>query len=50
MAPSKVLFKEFVKDKTIGWNEYEIKFRHEIRNNPNSLNGLPDESAVDGFG
>jgi uncharacterized protein YeaO (DUF488 family) len=23
LAPSKALFKEFVKDKTIGWNEYE---------------------------
>jgi len=40
LAPSKALFKEFVKDKTIDWNEYERKFRREIRNNPNSLNTL----------
>ena len=40
LAPTKALFKEFVKDKTIGWNEYERKFRREIRNNPNSLNAL----------
>jgi putative transposase len=36
LAPNKTLFK----DKTIGWNEYERKFRREIRNNPNSLNAL----------
>jgi uncharacterized protein YeaO (DUF488 family) len=40
LVPSKALFKEFVKDKTIGWNEYERKFRREIRNNPNTLNAL----------
>ena len=40
LAPSKALFTEFVKDKSIGWKEYERKFRCEIGNNPNSLNAL----------
>ena len=40
LAPSKDLFREFVKDKAICWKEYERKFRREIRNNPNSLNAL----------
>jgi uncharacterized protein YeaO (DUF488 family) len=38
--PSKALFKEFLKDKRIGWKEYERKFRLEIKNNPNALNAL----------
>ena len=40
LAPSKALFKEFLKDKRIGWNEYERKFRREIKNNPNALEAL----------
>jgi uncharacterized protein YeaO (DUF488 family) len=40
LAPSKALFKEFLKDKRIGWKEYERKFRLEIKNNPNALNAL----------
>ncbi|MFZ0510602.1 MAG: DUF488 family protein [Candidatus Nitrosopolaris sp.] len=40
LAPSKVLFKEFMQDKKISWSEYEGKFRLEIRNNPKSLNAL----------
>ncbi|MGA9845535.1 MAG: DUF488 family protein [Nitrososphaeraceae archaeon] len=40
LAPSKALFKEFLKDKRIDWNEYERRFRLEIRNSPNALNVL----------
>lgn len=40
LAPSKTLFKEFLKDKRIGWNEYERKFRWEIKNNPNAMGAL----------
>jgi uncharacterized protein YeaO (DUF488 family) len=38
LAPRKALFKEFLRRR--GWNEYERKFRLEIRNNPDTLNVL----------
>jgi uncharacterized protein YeaO (DUF488 family) len=40
LAPSKVLFKEFMHDKKIDWNENESKFRIKIKNNPKPSNAL----------
>jgi uncharacterized protein YeaO (DUF488 family) len=40
LAPSKALFKGFLKDKRISWNEYVRKFRWEIKNNPSAIEAL----------
>ena len=40
LAPSKSLWRDYVKDKKIDWPEYAKRFRFEITNNPESINAL----------
>ena len=40
IAPSRDLWKSYIKDKKIGWPEYERQYIDEIKNNPESVNLL----------
>lgn len=40
LAPSKPLWKEYIKDKKIDWPEYSRRYEIEIRNNPQAVKAL----------
>lgn len=40
LAPSKSLWKEYLKDKKIDWDEYSRRYKSEILNNPLGLKAL----------
>lgn len=40
LAPSKPLWKEYIKDKKIDWPEYSRRYEIEIRNNPRAVKAL----------
>lgn len=40
LAPSKSLWKEYIKDKKIDWPEYSIRYEAEIKDNPQALKAL----------
>jgi uncharacterized protein YeaO (DUF488 family) len=40
LAPSKLLWKEYLKDKKIDWDEYSRRYKLEIQNNPLALKAL----------
>jgi uncharacterized protein YeaO (DUF488 family) len=51
IAPSRDLWKSYIKDKKIGWPEYERQYIDEIKNNPESVNLLQIVSSfVNGNG
>ena len=51
LAPSRDLWKSYIKDKKIGWPEYERQYIDEIKNNPESVNLLQIVSSfVNGNG
>jgi uncharacterized protein YeaO (DUF488 family) len=51
IAPSRDLWKSYIKDKKIGWLEYERQYIDEIKNNPESVNLLQIVSSfVNGNG
>lgn len=47
LAPSKSLWKEYLKDKKIDWNEYSRKYKLEILNNPLALKALNNLASLD---
>jgi uncharacterized protein YeaO (DUF488 family) len=51
LAPSRDLWKSYIKDKEIGWPEYERQYIDEIKNNPGSVHLLQIVSSfVNGNG
>ncbi len=46
LAPSKLHWKEYLKEKKIGWNEYSRRYKLEIRNNPLALNALQNLASL----
>jgi uncharacterized protein YeaO (DUF488 family) len=40
LAPSRVLWKEYIKDKKIDWTEYSRRYIGEIKNNPEAIQVL----------
>jgi len=51
IAPSRDLWKSYIKDKKIGWPEYERQYIDEIKNNPESVHLLQIVSSfVNGNG
>lgn len=40
LAPSKILWKEYFKDKKIDWDEYSRRYKTEILDNPQAINAL----------
>jgi uncharacterized protein YeaO (DUF488 family) len=47
LAPSNLLWKEYLKEKKIDWNEYSRRYKLEIRNNPLALNALQNLASLD---
>lgn len=47
LAPSKTLWKEYLKDKKIDWNEYSLRYKSEILNNPLGLNAIQGLASFD---
>ena len=47
MAPSKSLWKEYLKDKKIDWDEYSHRYKLEILNNPLALKALHNLASPD---
>lgn len=47
LAPSKLLWKEYLKEKKIDWNEYSRRYKLEIRSNPLALNALQNLASLD---
>jgi uncharacterized protein YeaO (DUF488 family) len=47
LAPSKSLWKEYLKDKKIDWNEYSRRYKLEILNNPLALKALHNLASLD---
>lgn len=47
LAPSKSLWKEYLKDKKIDWDEYAHRYRLEIRSNPLALKALHNLASLD---
>jgi uncharacterized protein YeaO (DUF488 family) len=47
LAPSKSLWKEYLKDKKIDWNEYSRRYNLEILNNPLALKALHNLASLD---
>ena len=46
LAPSKSLWKEYLKDKKIDWDEYSRRYKLEIQNNPSALKALYDLASL----
>lgn len=46
LAPSKSLWKEYLKDKKIDWDEYSRRYKLEIRNNPLALKALRNLASL----
>ncbi len=47
LAPSKSLWKEYLKDKKIDWDEYSRRYKLEILNNPLALRALHNLASLD---
>ena len=47
LAPSKLLWKEYLKDKKIDWDEYSRRYILEILNNPLALKALDNLASLD---
>ena len=47
LAPSKSLWKEYLKDKKIDWDEYSRRYKREILNNPLALRALHNLASLD---
>ncbi len=47
LAPSKSLWKEYLKDKIIDWDEYSRRYKLEILNNPLALKALHNLASPD---
>ena len=47
LAPSKSLWKEYLKDKKIDWDEYSRRYKLEILNNPLALKILHNLASLD---
>ena len=47
LAPSKSLWKEYLKDKKIDWDEYSRRYKLEILNNPLALKALRNLALLD---
>ena len=47
LAPSKSLWKEYLKDKKIDWDEYSRRYKLEILNNPLALKALHNLASLD---
>lgn len=47
LAPSKLLWKEYLKDKKIDWNEYSRRYKSEILDNPLAVNALHNLASLD---
>jgi uncharacterized protein YeaO (DUF488 family) len=47
LAPSKSLWKEYLKDKKIDWDEYSRRYILEILNNPLALKALDNLASLD---
>ena len=47
LAPSKSLWKEYLKDKKIDWDEYSRRYKLEILNNPLALKALDNLASLD---
>ena len=47
LAPSKSLWKEYLKDKKIDWDEYARRYKLEILNNPLALKALHNLAFLD---
>jgi uncharacterized protein YeaO (DUF488 family) len=47
LAPSKSLWKEYLKDKKINWDEYSRRYKLEILNNPLALRALHNLASLD---
>jgi len=47
LAPSKSLWKEYLKDKKIDWDEYSSRYKLEILNNPLALKSLHNLALLD---
>ena len=48
LSPSKSLWKEYLKDKKIDWDEYSRRYKLEILNNPLALKALDNLASLDG--
>jgi uncharacterized protein YeaO (DUF488 family) len=48
LAPSKLLWKAYLKEKKIDWDEYSRRYKLEIRNNPLALNALHNLASLGG--
>jgi len=47
LAPSKSLWKEYLKDNKIDWDEYSRRYKLEILNNPLALKALHNLASLD---
>ena len=47
LAPSKSLWKEYLKEKKIDWDEYSSRYQLEIQNNPLALKALRKLASLD---
>jgi uncharacterized protein YeaO (DUF488 family) len=47
LAPSKSLWKEYLKDKKIDWDEYSRKYKLETLNNPLAFKALQNLASLD---
>lgn len=47
LAPSKSLWKEYLKDKKIDWNEYSRRYKLETLNNPLAFKTLQNLASLD---
>ena len=47
LAPSKSLWKEYLKDKKIDWDEYSRRYKLETLNNPLALKALQNLASLD---
>jgi uncharacterized protein YeaO (DUF488 family) len=47
LAPSKLLWKEYLKEKKIDWDEYSRRYKLEIQNNPLALKALHKLALLD---
>jgi len=48
LAPSKLLWKAYLKEKKIDWDEYSHRYKLEIRNNPLALKALYNLASLGG--
>ena len=47
LAPSKSLWKEYLKEKKIDWDEYSRRYKLEVQNNPLALKALHKLASLD---